>query len=119
MPSEPEVYFNRHKKYIDFCAKNNIAYHSVSGDGLAWYKQSNTDYGMPTSDSDVRAELIDAIPLHRAGRPEDVAPAIELIGRLLPDVVLMDIRIRGELDGKVPAAGTTVVRSLADVEALL
>ena len=27
--------------------------------------------------------------------------------------------VRGELDGKVPAAGTTVVRSLADVEAML
>ena len=29
--------------------------------------------------SDVRAELIDAIPLHRAGRPEDVAPAIAFL----------------------------------------
>jgi alpha-glucosidase len=54
-PSEPDVYFNRHKKYIDFCAKNNIAYHAISGDGLAWYKQSSTDYGTPTSDADVRA----------------------------------------------------------------
>jgi hypothetical protein len=26
--------------------------------------------------------------------------------------------IRGELDGKVPAAGTTVVRSLSEVEAM-
>ena len=28
---------------------------------------------------DVRAELIDAIPLHRAGRPEEVAPAIAFL----------------------------------------
>jgi len=52
-PSEESVYFNRHRKYIDFCAKNNIAYHAVSGDGLAWYKQSKTDYGRPASDADV------------------------------------------------------------------
>jgi alpha-glucosidase len=54
LPSEPDVYFNHHKKYIDFCAKNNIAYHAVSGDGLAWYKQSKTDYGTPAPDADVR-----------------------------------------------------------------
>ena len=54
LPSEPDVYFNRHLEYIDFCAKNNIAYHAVSGDGLSWYKQSKTDYGTPASDADVR-----------------------------------------------------------------
>jgi alpha-glucosidase len=53
-PSESDVYFNRHRKYIDFCAKNNIAYHAVSGDGLAWYKQSKTGYGTPAPDADVR-----------------------------------------------------------------
>jgi alpha-glucosidase len=52
-PSEQNVYFNRHRKYIDFCAKNNIAYHTVSGDGLSWYKQSKTDYGTPAPDADV------------------------------------------------------------------
>ena len=54
LPDERDVYFNRHRKYIDFCAQNNIAYHAVSGDGLAWYKQSKTDYGTPMPDADVR-----------------------------------------------------------------
>jgi alpha-glucosidase len=53
LPSERDVYLNRHRKYIDFCAKNRIAYHAVSGDGLAWYKQSNTGYGTPAPDADV------------------------------------------------------------------
>ncbi|HEX3599815.1 MAG TPA: glycoside hydrolase family 97 protein [Lacipirellulaceae bacterium] len=53
-PSEPEVYFDRHRKYIDFCAKNNIAYHAVSGDGFSWYKQSKTGYGRSMPDADVR-----------------------------------------------------------------
>lgn len=53
LPSEKDVYFNRHRKYIDFCAKNNIAYHAVSGDGLSWYQQSSTDYGTPSADANV------------------------------------------------------------------
>jgi alpha-glucosidase len=52
-PSERDVYFIRHRKYIDFCARNGIAYHVVSGDGLAWYMQSKTDYGTPMADADV------------------------------------------------------------------
>jgi alpha-glucosidase len=51
---EHEVFLDRHKKYIDFCAKNHIAYHGVSGDGRAWYPQSSTDYGSPSPDADVR-----------------------------------------------------------------
>ena len=54
LPSESDVYLNRHRKYIDFCAQNKIAYHAVSGDGLAWYVQSKTDYGTPAADADVR-----------------------------------------------------------------
>ncbi len=53
-PNEAEVYFRRHCKYIDFCAKNNIAYHAISGDGYAWYVQSKADYGTPMPDADVR-----------------------------------------------------------------
>jgi alpha-glucosidase len=49
-----QVFLERHRKYIDFCAKNNIAYHGVSGDGRAWYPQSSTDYGTPSPDADVR-----------------------------------------------------------------
>lgn len=51
---ESDAFLQRHKAYIDFCAKNHIAYHSVSGDGLAWYPQSNSDYGTPKPDADVR-----------------------------------------------------------------
>lgn len=53
LPAEQEVYLKRHRKYIDFCAKNKIAYHAVSGDGLAWYKQSQGDYSTPGPDADV------------------------------------------------------------------
>jgi alpha-glucosidase len=52
-PNEREVYFNRHSKYIDFCAKHGIAYHAVSGDGYAWYQQSRIDYGTPAADADI------------------------------------------------------------------
>ncbi len=65
LPSERDVYVNRHRKYIDFCARNGIAYHAVSGDGLAWYVQSKTSYGMPMADADVRT-----------ARPELDLPAI-------------------------------------------
>ena len=53
-PNERETYVARHKKYIDFCAENNIAYHSISGDGFAWYKQSRIDYGTAAPDADCR-----------------------------------------------------------------
>lgn len=54
LADESPVFLQRHKDYIDFCAKNHIAYHSVSGDGLAWYPQSRSDYGIPKPDADVR-----------------------------------------------------------------
>ncbi|HEX5472460.1 MAG TPA: glycoside hydrolase family 97 catalytic domain-containing protein, partial [Lacipirellulaceae bacterium] len=53
-PNERDVFYRRHCKYIDFCAKNNIAYHAISGDGYAWYVQSKTSYDKPKPDADVR-----------------------------------------------------------------
>src|SRR5487761_1818154 len=43
--------------------------------------------------SGVRAELGKLVEV--IGEAEDVAPAIELIGRLLPDVVLLDVHLPG------------------------
>ena len=63
--AERETFVARHRAYIDFCAENQIAYHGLSGDGLAWYPQSSTDYGTPSSDADVRV-----------ARPELDLPAI-------------------------------------------
>jgi alpha-glucosidase len=54
LPADSSAYFNRHRAYIDFCARNKIAYHAVSGDGRAWYQQSATDYGTPMADADIR-----------------------------------------------------------------
>jgi len=53
LPPGSDAFLKRHQGYIDFCARNNIAYHTVSGDGLAWYKQSKTDYGTPAPDADI------------------------------------------------------------------
>jgi alpha-glucosidase len=64
-PLNDGAFLARHKRYIDFCAANHIAYHAVSGDGRAWYPQSSTDYGMPAPDADVRK-----------ARPELELPAI-------------------------------------------
>ena len=71
LPSERVIYVARHRKYIDFCAENNIAYHAVSGDGFAWYQQSRIGYGTSAEDADVR------IPRPELGLPEilDYAPA--------------------------------------------
>jgi alpha-glucosidase len=55
LPDERGVYSGRHKAYIDFCAQNNIAFHAISGDGLAWYKATKSDYGTPPLDADVAA----------------------------------------------------------------
>ena len=52
--TEPGAFLARHKRYIDFCAAHNIAYHGVSGDGRAWYPQSSASYGVPSADADVR-----------------------------------------------------------------
>ena len=52
-PIKPGAFLARHKRYIDFCAANRIAYHGVSGDGRAWYPQSSTAYGTPSPDANV------------------------------------------------------------------
>lgn len=48
----PPMNFEYHKKYIDFCAANNILYHSVVADGRTWYIQTKPGYD-PGPDSDV------------------------------------------------------------------
>lgn len=53
LPGNSLIPLARHKRYIDFCARNNIAYHSVSGDGRAWYVQSPTGYGRAIDDADI------------------------------------------------------------------
>lgn len=70
-PNAREVIVARHKAYIDFCAKHNIAYHGVSGDGLAWYPQSSDNYGAPSDDADVR------VARPEMGLPEVLAYAKE------------------------------------------
>ncbi|PHR96095.1 MAG: glycoside hydrolase [Blastopirellula sp.] len=53
LPEDSLASLKRHQKYIDFCARNNIAYHSFSGDGRAWYVQSPTGYGRSVNDADI------------------------------------------------------------------
>jgi alpha-glucosidase len=45
--------FEKHKRYIDFCATHGIAYHSVTGDGRPWYVQKEPGYAPPQPDADV------------------------------------------------------------------
>lgn len=52
--AEPDRFLDRNKRYIDFCAKHHITYHSVHGDGRAWYLQSSTDYAVASDDADAR-----------------------------------------------------------------
>ena len=54
LPPDSQQSLERHKHYIDFCARHGIQYHSVSGNGLSWYMQSSTDYAEPSTDADVR-----------------------------------------------------------------
>jgi alpha-glucosidase len=70
-PNARDVIVARHKAYIDFCAEHNIAYHGVSGDGLAWYAQSSDSYGAPSGDADVRVARAEM------GLPEVLAYAKE------------------------------------------
>jgi alpha-glucosidase len=55
-PSTPETNFAIHKEYIDFCARNNIRYHSVisvSGN-RPWFVQSGAGFGdLPHGDTDI------------------------------------------------------------------
>jgi alpha-glucosidase len=54
--SDSGEFVAKHKQYIDFCARNGIAYHGLSGDGRTWYVENNGrpgDYGRPGPDADV------------------------------------------------------------------
>jgi alpha-glucosidase len=54
-PSTPESNFAIHKRYIDFCAKHNIEYHSVisvSGN-RPWYVQEKSGFAAPHPDTDI------------------------------------------------------------------
>lgn len=64
-PAGSANFLQRHQQYIDFCARNGIAYHGLSGDGQAWYQQSPTSYGTPAPDANVLTP-----------RPEIQLPAI-------------------------------------------
>ncbi|MFZ2054062.1 MAG: glycoside hydrolase family 97 protein [Candidatus Aminicenantales bacterium] len=44
--------FETHRYYIDFCARNGIAYHAVVADDRPWYQQSLVDYS-PGPDTDI------------------------------------------------------------------
>jgi alpha-glucosidase len=54
LAGETRAFVDRHKAYIDFCARHHIAYHGLSGDGHSWYPQSSVNYGAPSDDADVR-----------------------------------------------------------------
>lgn len=50
----PGVNFETNKYYIDFCARNDIEYHSVIGyGGFAWYKSDAAGYGVVGAHTDV------------------------------------------------------------------
>jgi alpha-glucosidase len=54
-PSTPETNFAIHKKYIDFCAKHGIEYHSViSVEGnRPWFVQRDPGFAAPNPDTDI------------------------------------------------------------------
>jgi alpha-glucosidase len=52
LPFECGMNFATHKHYIDFCARNGIAYHSVVADDRPWYRQSQADFA-PGPDTDI------------------------------------------------------------------
>ena len=50
----PGINFETNKYYIDFCARNNIEYHSVIGyGGFAWYKSDAAGYAVVGPETDV------------------------------------------------------------------
>ena len=50
----PGINFETNKYYIDFCAKNGLAYHSVIGyGGFAWYQSDAPNYGTVGPHTDV------------------------------------------------------------------
>ena len=54
-PSTPEVNFEIHKRYIDFCVRHKIRYHSViSVEGnRPWFVQRDPGFHWPHADSDI------------------------------------------------------------------
>lgn len=52
LPFDCGMNFATHKHYIDFCARNGIAYHAVVADDRPWYQQSQTDFA-PGPDTDI------------------------------------------------------------------
>lgn len=54
----PGINFNTEKYYIDFCARNNIEYHSVIGyGGYPWYKSNQTGYSVVDSGVNLTASV--------------------------------------------------------------
>jgi alpha-glucosidase len=57
-PSSPEVNFAVHKRYIDFCARHRIRYHSVISvsSNRPWFVQSTPGFAdLPHADTDILA----------------------------------------------------------------
>jgi alpha-glucosidase len=52
LPFSCGMNFETHRYYIDFCARNGIAYHSVVADDRPWYQQSLVDF-VPGPDTDI------------------------------------------------------------------
>jgi alpha-glucosidase len=54
-PSTPENNFAIHKKYIDFCAKHGIEYHSVISvqGNRPWFMQKDPGFAAPLPDTDI------------------------------------------------------------------
>ena len=54
-PTNPDQAFEWEKKYIDFCASNDIPFHAVIGtvQNRPWYYQTTSSYGAPGPEADV------------------------------------------------------------------
>jgi alpha-glucosidase len=50
--SNPGMNLETHKRYIDFCAQNGIAYHAVVADRRPWYVQAAEGFA-PQADTDI------------------------------------------------------------------
>ncbi len=63
MPFTYGMNFETHKYYIDFCARNGIAYHAIVADDKSWYQQSHAGFG-PGPDTDI-TQPREGLELHR------------------------------------------------------
>lgn len=52
LPFRCGMNFETHKYYIDFCARNGIAFHAIVADDRPWYKQTLVDFA-PSPDTDL------------------------------------------------------------------